>query len=55
VYIWAFHDGNKNESKATEMFKLKACTIDNVIPDISFTEYPLDGASPSLKFNKFKF
>lgn len=55
MYIWALHDGNKNESKATEVFKLKACTIDNLIPDIPFKEYALDGSSPTLKFNKFKF
>ena len=37
------------------MFKLKTCTIANVVPNLSFTEYALNGASPSIKFNKWKF
>jgi hypothetical protein len=59
VYIHVLHDGKPAESKSSEMFKLKACTIANVVPEISFTEYnipyDLNGTTPKIKFNKWKF
>jgi hypothetical protein len=36
VYIWAHHNGKLNETKPTEMFKIRACTIANVIPGVPF-------------------
>lgn len=55
VYIWAHHNGKLNETKPTEMFKIRACTIDNLVPDLSFTEYKLQGVHPVLQFKKWKY
>lgn len=55
VYIWAHHNGKLDETKATEMVKIKACTIDNIVPDISFNEIKFEGTHPKLSFKKWKF
>lgn len=55
LYIFAHHNGHLNETKPTEMFKMRACSIENVIPGVPFTDYKLMGKHPILSFSKWKF